>query len=341
MIIRDQHGNANGTVATAATTPKTNNNNTEPERGENSLDSNQKTLIEFKKNLLEEQRTSEQKIQELNSKIDDTKKKIDDSRSNLDDLRIQLRELNNHKDIEYARYKEIKNNLIETRNHMKNLDNKAGSPAAVSKSHRERFDAMHLTKVLEHIEHDIQTKKLSKDEERKLVVKSKEIATKLHSLKVINKKEDHYRNILSQYESLKSVMNKIFDQKSEFGNRIGMLKSDLDRLMNLRESLYEERRKVIHSIREAAAKLEMVETQLNAIEFRRSRTQALGNRQRKQREYEGRREYKYEAVQDRFKRNKENQERWNTLKEEAMKKMSSGEKLTFDEMKLIYGDSNI
>ena len=340
MIIRDQHGNGNGSVTTAATTAKT-DNNTEPQGGKNSLDSNQKTLIEFKKNLLEEQRTSEQKIQELNSKIDDTKKKIDDSRANLDDLRIQLKQVNDEKDIEYPKYKQIKNNLIETRNHMKNLDNKAGSYAAVSKSHKERFDIMHLTKALEHIEHDIQTKKLSKGEERKLVAKSKEIATKLHSLKVINKKEDHYRNILSQYESLKLVMNKIFDQKSEFGNRIGMLKYDLDRLMNLRESLYEERRKVIHSIREAAAKLEMVETQLNAIEFRRSRAQVIGNRKRKQREYEGRREYKYEAMQDRFRRNKENQERWNTLKEEAMKKMSSGEKLTFEEMKLIYGDSNI
>jgi uncharacterized coiled-coil DUF342 family protein len=340
VIIRDQHGNGNGSVTTAATTAKT-DNNTEPQGGKNSLDSNQKTLIEFKKNLLEEQRTSEQKIQELNSKIDDTKKKIDDSRANLDDLRIQLKQVNDEKDIEYPKYKQIKNNLIETRNHMKNLDNKAGSYAAVSKSHKERFDIMHLTKALEHIEHDIQTKKLSKGEERKLVAKSKEIATKLHSLKVINKKEDHYRNILSQYESLKLVMNKIFDQKSEFGNRIGMLKYDLDRLMNLRESLYEERRKVIHSIREAAAKLEMVETQLNAIEFRRSRAQVIGNRKRKQREYEGRREYKYEAMQDRFRRNKENQERWNTLKEEAMKKMSSGEKLTFEEMKLIYGDSNI
>jgi uncharacterized coiled-coil DUF342 family protein len=83
----------------------------------------------------------------------------------------------------------------------------------------------------------------------------------------------------------------------------------------------------------------MVETQLNAIEFRRSRTQASSYRQRKQREYEGRRENRYEATQERARRSRENQEKWNTLKEEALRKMSSGEKLTFDEMKLIYGDN--
>jgi uncharacterized coiled-coil DUF342 family protein len=54
---------------------------------------------------------------------------------------------------------------------------------------------------------------------------------------------------------------------------------------------------------------------------------------------EDRRKDRQEAMQEKAKRDKEYQERWNTLKEAAMKKMSSGEKLTFDEMKLIFGDS--
>lgn len=336
MVVRDQHSNGNSSITTATTATK---NNTETKIEKNPLDSNLKTLIEFKKNLLQEQKNSEQKIQELNSKIEDTKKKIDDDRDKLDDLRNKLKQVNDQKDIEFPKFKEIKSSLIESRTNMKNFDNKAGSSAA-SRLRKERFDIMHLTRALEQIEHDIQTKKLSKDEERKLVAKSKEIATKLHSLKVINKREDHYRNILSQYESLKSTINKIFDRKSEFGNKIGLLKDNLDKLMNLRENLYEQRRNVIHAIREASAKLEMVETQLNAIEFRRSRAHVIGNKYRKQREYEARRETKYEAVQERVRRSKENQERWNALKEEALKKMSSGEKLTFEEMKLIYGDSN-
>jgi uncharacterized coiled-coil DUF342 family protein len=52
-----------------------------------------------------------------------------------------------------------------------------------------------------------------------------------------------------------------------------------------------------------------------------------------------RRVARHEAIQERTRRDKEYQERWNTLKEAAMKKMSSGEKLTFDEMKLIFGDA--
>jgi uncharacterized coiled-coil DUF342 family protein len=340
VILLDQQGSDGNsgmatttTTTTTTTTATTNKTHHDVNRG--SSDSNLKTLLEFKKNLLEEQQKGEQEIQELNARIEEAKRSIDENRNELNDLRLRLKQVNEQKDAEFTKFKELKTILEETRNEMKNMDNKSISS---TRSRKDRFDIIHLSRALEQIEHDIQTKKLSKDEERRLVAKSKEIATKLHNLKVINKKEDKYRNILSQYDSLKSVMNKIFDQKSEFGNKIGSVKAELDRLMNLRENLYEKRRKVIHAIREAAAKLEMVETQLNAIEFRRSRTQAIGSRQRKQKEYEGRRENRYEATQDRARRTKENQERWNVLKEQALKKMSSGEKLTFEEMKLIYGE---
>ena len=343
MTLRDQqgsNGNSGMTTAAATTTTTATTNKTHHNVNRGSSDSNLKTLLEFKKNLLEEQRKSEQEIQELNARIEEAKRSIDENRNELNDLRLRLKQVNEQKDAEFTKFKELKAILAETRNEMKNMDNKSTSSAS-SRSRKDRFDIVHLSRALEQIEHDIQTKKLSKDEERRLVAKSKEVATKLHNLKVINKKEDKYRNILSQYDSLKSIMNKIFDQKSEFGNKIGSVKAELDRLMNLRENLYEKRRKVIHTIREAAAKLEMVETQLNAIEFRRSRTQAIGSRQRKQREYEARRENRYEATQDRARRTKENQERWNVLKEQALKKMSSGEKLTFEEMKLIYGENNL
>jgi uncharacterized coiled-coil DUF342 family protein len=334
-VVRDQHSNGSGSTATTTTTAARNNN--AAAQNQNSIDSNLKTLTEFKKALLEEQKNGDQRIQELNNKIESTKIQIDEERTQLEDLRIVLKQINEQKDAEYAKFMELKKSLIEARNKMKTFDDKAGS--AATKLRKERYDIVNLTKALEHIEHDIQTKKLSKDEERKLVSRSKEIATKLHTLKIMHKKEDHYRSISSRYEILKTKINSIFDQKSEFGNKIGKLKASLDTLLNLRESLYEERRKEIHGIREIGAKLEMVETQLNAIEFRKSRMQYIQHRQRKQREGEERRASRYGATQERTKRNKENQERWDMLKEVALKKMSNGEKLTFDEMRLIFGDS--
>ena len=339
-MVRDQYSNGSSSTATTTTTAarNNNNNNNAAAQNQNSIDSNLKTLTEFKKALLEEQKNGDQRIQELNNKIESTKIQIDEERTRLEDLRIVLKQINEQKDAEYAKFMELKKSLIEARNKIKTFDDKAGS-AATSKLRKERYDIVNLTKALEHIEHDIQTKKLSKDEERKLVSRSKEIATKLHTLKIMHKKEDHYRNISSRYEILKTKINSIFDQKSEFGNKIGKLKASLDTLLNLRESLYEERRKEIHGIREIGAKLEMVETQLNAIEFRKSRMQYIQHRQRKQREGEERRASRCGATQERTKRNKENQERWNMLKEVALRKMSNGEKLTFDEMRLIFGDS--
>jgi uncharacterized coiled-coil DUF342 family protein len=300
-------------------------------------DPNLKTLLEFKKAVLEDQKTGEKKIDEINASLEQIKKKIDEERVQLDELRSKLKHVNEEKDVEYPKFMELRNSLIETKNQIKNLDDKV-SPAA-AKSRKERSDMHNLQKSLEQIERDIQTKKLSKDEERKLVAKSKEVATKLHTLKMMHKKEDKYHTMSTEYDRLKDQVNRIFKLKEEYGSKIGKLKESLDTLINQRESLYEERRQVIHTVREAGAKLEMIETQLNAIAFKKSRMQAAEHRQRKQKDLDERRVARQEAIQERVKRDKEYQERWNTLKEAALKKMSSGEKLTFDEMKLIFGDS--
>ncbi len=347
----DQYSNGNGSsgataaaAASAATTAtRTPRKNIERDQNPAGLDSNLVTLIDFKKTLLEEQKKGEERIQELNTNIESAKKQIDDERVQLEELRVKLKHTNEQKDTELTRYTEVKNTLIEARNRMKSMDDKSGSTAAL-KSRKERYDMSKLARNLEQLERDIQTKKLSKDEERRLVARSKEIATKLHSLKTIHKKEDDYRNMSSQYETLRTKMNKIFDQRSDFGNKIGNLKANLDTLLNLRESLYQDRRTIIRAVRESKAKLEMVETQLSAIQFRKSRQQAAENRQRRQQHQQHPRrqprdnEERRESLQERAKRNKENQERWNVMKEAALAKMSKGEKLTFDEMRLIYGE---
>jgi uncharacterized coiled-coil DUF342 family protein len=358
---RDKHSNGDGgstatakstTTATRAapsgTAVTSTSHNVDPSKQDPGLDqkmqagtdSNLITLLEFKKTLLEEQKKGEEQIQELNNKINSTKQQIDDERIQLENLRVKLKQTNEQKDTELTKYTELKNTLIETRNQMKSADEKNDTKSPL-KSRSERRDMGRLARILEQIERDIQTKKLSKDEERRLVSRSKEVATKLHALKTVYKKEDDYRNISSQYEILKARMNKIFDQKSEFGDKIGKLKGALDTLLNLRESLYAERRSLIHVVREAKAKLDMVDTQLSAIQFRKSRQQAAESRikrSQQQRRLTIDREERRESMQERAKRSKENQERWNTMKEAALKKMSSGEKLTFDEMKLIYGD---
>ena len=126
MTVRDQTqaSNGNSSMTTATTTSSAIRNKTEYSTSRNSLDSNLKTLLEFKKSLLEEQRKSEQEIQEINSRIEETKKSIDGSRDQLDSLRAQLKRVNEQKDTEYVKFRELKNSLMETRNEMKNLDTK-------------------------------------------------------------------------------------------------------------------------------------------------------------------------------------------------------------------------
>ena len=299
-----------------------------------SLESNLKTLLDFKNSLLDDQKNGEKSIQELNEKIEATKKQIDDERERLEEFRIKLKEVNDVKEEEFPKFMELKDSVLKVRSQLKIIDEKT-SP----KSNKERINIKQLTKTLEQLERDIQTKKLSKEEERKLVSRSKEIATKLHAMKIIHKKEDHFRTISSQYGNLKSRINEIFDRRSEFGNKIGELKQVLDTLLDNREKLYEERRRIIRDVRETSAKLEMVNTQINAIEFRKSKISSVGSKRRSKdshdKNYSG-----FQSSKERTRKNKENMQIWNSMKEQALKKMSSGEKLTFDEMRLIYSDIN-
>ena len=331
MVQEQNSGNpatAPSAAASGSTTKKDN-------KSENSIDSNQKTLSDFKKSLIEEQKLGETQIEKINGSIEETKKIIDEERVKLEAERLKLKQINEVKDADYAKFTELKSNLIEERKRMKTLDTKASSGGP--RSRRDKYNLSNLTKALEQIERDIQTKKLSKDEERRLVIKSKEIATRLHALKVIHKKEDTYKSLATKFDDIRGKMNVIFDQKADVGKGIGQIKSNLDELLNRREELYEERRGVIHRVREAGAKIEMVDTQLNAIEFKRNRLQHSSERQRR---YSPERKIRHEIPQDKMRKNRENQELWNSLKEVAMKKMSSGEKLTFDEMKLIYAEES-
>ena len=331
MVQEQNSGNpatATSAAASGSTTKKDN-------RSENSIDSNQKTLLDFKKSLIEEQKQGEAQIEKINQSIEETKKVIDEERVKLEAERLKLKQINEVKDADYAKFTELKTNLIEERKRMRTLDTKASSGGP--RSRRDKYNISNLTKALDQIEKDIQTKKLSKDEERRLVLKSKEIATRLHALKVIHKKEDTYKSLATKFDDIKGKMNEIFDQKADVGKVIGKIKSNLDELLNRREELYEERRGVIHRVREAGAKIEMVDTQLNAIEFKRNRIQHSSERQRR---YSPERKVRHEIPQDKMRKNRENQELWNSLKEVAMKKMSSGEKLTFDEMKLIYAEES-
>ena len=330
-MLKDHSTDANNKSSIVANIQKNGNS---IEGSSKYIDSNLNTLTKFKKTLLEEQKAGEEKVESLNQSIESTKKEIDKQRMDLEDLRTRLKKVNEIKETEYTKFIELKNNLMEIRNKMKNLDEKANDSSG-HKLRKERFDMINLSRNLDQIEKDIQTKKLTKDEERRLVARSREMATRLHSLKMIHKKEDDYRTISIQYDKFKTKINSIFQQKSELGDKIGRLKGSLDKLLNLRESLYEERRKARSELREAEAKLEMVNTQLNAIEYRRARQASFRKRSGNAGD---KRDFKYENSQERVKRIKENLELLNTAKEAALKKMSSGRKLTFDEMKLIYGD---
>ena len=132
----------------ATTTANNNNGPVNPD-----ADPNLKTLVEFKKSVIDEQKGGEKKIEEINTKLEAVKKQIDEERMQLDELRAKLKGVNEEKDVDYPKFVELRNSLIETKNKMKSLDDKVGQAT----SRKDRSEMSGLTKALEQIERDIQT----------------------------------------------------------------------------------------------------------------------------------------------------------------------------------------
>ncbi|TLY09638.1 MAG: hypothetical protein E6K85_05500 [Thaumarchaeota archaeon] len=113
-MVRDSD-NGGSAILTATTA---NNNPDDP---------NLKTLLDFKKVVVEEQKSGEKKIEEINTQLEGVKKQIDEERIQLDDLRSKLKQVNKEKDAEYPKFMELRNNIIDTKNQMRSLDDKVAA----------------------------------------------------------------------------------------------------------------------------------------------------------------------------------------------------------------------
>jgi chromosome segregation ATPase len=135
-VVRDSESGGSATLTATAT-----NSNS----GDDDLDPNRKTLLEFKRAVQEEQKTGDKRIDEINNKLDNIKKQIDEERAQLDDFRSKLKQVNEEKDIEYPKFVELRESLMEAKNQMKSLDDKVGPVAA--KLRKERSDMHNLQKA--------------------------------------------------------------------------------------------------------------------------------------------------------------------------------------------------
>jgi hypothetical protein len=80
-VVQEQNSGNSATASSAAASASTTKKDS---RLDNTIDSNQKTLLEFKKSLIEEQKIGESQIEQINEKIEQTKKIIDQERVKLD-----------------------------------------------------------------------------------------------------------------------------------------------------------------------------------------------------------------------------------------------------------------
>jgi len=72
-VVQEQNS---GNPATAPSAAASGSTTKKDNRSENSIDSNQKTLLDFKKSLIEEQKLGETQIEKINESIEETKKLV-------------------------------------------------------------------------------------------------------------------------------------------------------------------------------------------------------------------------------------------------------------------------
>ncbi len=63
--------------------------------------------MDFKKSLIEEQKLGESHIEKINGSIEETKKIIDEERVKLRTERLKLKQINEVKDADYAKFTEF------------------------------------------------------------------------------------------------------------------------------------------------------------------------------------------------------------------------------------------
>ena len=148
-MVQEQTGGNSAIASTAAASASATKKDN---RINNSIDSNQKTLLDFKKALLDEQKNGESQIEKINQKIEETKRIIDEERVKLEAERLKLKHTNETKDADYTKFTELRNSLIEERKRMKTLDSKASGSSGGFRARRDRYNIANLTRSLEQIE---------------------------------------------------------------------------------------------------------------------------------------------------------------------------------------------
>jgi|TARA_B100001971_G_scaffold56161_1_gene51220 uncharacterized coiled-coil DUF342 family protein len=267
------------------------------------------SLLTYRSGLIKEIKTVHEKRKDLKDEIRGLSKKINETRKNLEEG--------------YGFYQDTRKIRRETLSKIRELRLKIQTVEKDSKKFERDIpneNGNRITEMLKDADWKIQTEKLTIDEEKQLVQIIKDLELNLRKWKKAYETRKNIYNLRAEMEKLKDKMDDINLSNEESELEIETEKNRFTYDLKARDQLFKEINEINDEILELEEAIAKTDEQLEEIREKRRDMISLGKEQEKE---------KFRIKE---------QELLVKAKSIAKDKVSKGEKLTFEELKLVYGN---
>lgn len=155
----------------------------------------------------------------------------------------------------------------------------------------------------------------SEREKNEILSRVKEASMKIEAIKAIRTIKDQLSQLTHESTNISATIRQLTDERDLLGVRISEINGELDRLYDAKRKLAPERDLNLAKYDEIAKRFDVINARLDS----------MSEMRKKQRE-----EYGYGLPSDALFK----------VKEDARKKLEAGSKLSFEELKLLYGEKD-
>jgi uncharacterized coiled-coil DUF342 family protein len=268
------------------------------------------TLAAQRLDMINEYRRLDQRRRDIRKEIRDFTEKINADRKTLDEHYERMGTFKNNRRELLSKIREIKVKSTEVEKVLKGFEKTVPKGGEA------------LNDRLKKVEWKLQTERLSRDEEKQLVGIVKEIETKLRTWKKAYSTKQELTNLLDQIKALKAKLDEMNRFRAETDPDVKAKHERVATMLNQRHQLFQEIEEINNSLIELDTNITKATQDLDSLRGQR-RNQLEGRRSR---DYESNKAKTRQLV--------------DRARDDARKKYEQGEKLSLDELKLVFADDN-
>ena len=263
--------------------------------------------------LVAQKRQLTSELKELSDKLIDIDKNqlrsigntIKEQRSLLDSYTERLKQIRSEIDGRNSELLSVSEKLSQSRNFLSMMEARLPSEKeedlqAVVQKNQDRIDAKDYK---------------SEREKDEILSRIKDATMKLEAIKATRTIKDQFSKLSQESTTINNTIKQLNDERNSIRGEISKINAALD-------SLYDSKRKLTSEHQSYLMRYDSIAKQFDVINARLDSMSEMRRRQRK--------EYGYVQQNDALFK----------VKEEAKKKLQSGSKLSFEELKLLYGDKD-